>query len=152
MQKKKKQPRPCSQCGKKITVGKKCSTCRSKAWREKHPIEYSYKNLRNRARQRKTAFFPNGIPFEISLAYFKKFCYRTKYIQKKGKSSEGFSVDRKNEELGYVEGNIRAIPLGDNVRKYHKTKRCTWSGYHPDKGHLFVAATETELTEEEKYF
>lgn len=135
-----------------MKVGRSCGTCRMRKSRAKDPIRYAYNNSKNRAKQRKSAQWPDGIPFTITLDYFRRFCYRTNYHKNKGKSSESYSIDRKKEHLGYVPGNIASVKLGDNIRKYHKTKRCEWSGYHPEKGAMFVAVTEFEMPEEDKYF
>jgi hypothetical protein len=136
----------CCECHRRIRTRNVCGSCSSKKWRLSHPIEYAYYNLKNRAKQRISKQWPNGIPFTITLEEFKKFCYETEYIQNKGKTSTSHSVDRDNEELGYVAGNLKSIPLGDNVRKSNK-KRCSWNGPN-----TFTAATVHELTDEEKYF
>jgi hypothetical protein len=87
-----------------------CSTCRSRKSRAADPVKASYLAIKNRAKQR-------GKPFELTLDYFREFCYKYDYIKGKGKTKESFSIDCIINDLGYVEGNIRVLPLGDNSRK-----------------------------------
>lgn len=90
----------------------KCGTCRCRAWRKANPEKYAYNNIKNRAKQR-------GKLFTISFEYFLEFCYKYKYIQKKGRTASSLTADRKIEELGYVEGNLQAKPLKQNIKKYY---------------------------------
>jgi hypothetical protein len=98
-------------CKRKATGKQLCNSCRAKDWRIKHPVEYAYNNLKNRAKQR-------GIPFEISIEDFKKFCHKTKYIQGKGRAADSLSVDRIDQSKGYVKGNLQALTLSDNIKKF----------------------------------
>lgn len=95
------------------------STASAKAWRAKNPEKYSYNNLKNRAKQR-------GKSFTITFEYFLDFCRKYDYIQNKGKTALSYSVDCIINELGYVPGNIQAIPLGENSRKGTKILRYDW--------------------------
>lgn len=97
--------------------GSFCSTCRSRKARSADPVRYAYNNLRNRAKQRRSSLWPNGIPFTITLAEFRAFCHLTQYIAGKGKTATSYSLDRIREWEGYHVGNIQVLPLGDNVRK-----------------------------------
>lgn len=99
---------------KNRTTSTKCSTCRSRISRKNDPVRYSYITTKNNAKRR-------GKPFTLTLAYFRKFCYETNYIQGKGKTKTSYSIDCIENEKGYVEGNIRILPLGDNSRKGTKT-------------------------------
>lgn len=49
----------------------------SKAWREKNPVHDAYLNLKSNAKRR-------GKYFDLTLAQFKQFCVKTKYMKKKG--------------------------------------------------------------------
>lgn len=96
----------------KCTTNCKCGTCRCRSWRKANPEKYAYNNIKNRAKQR-------GKPFTISFEYFLKFCYRYDYISRKGRTSKSLTADRKIEELGYIEGNLQAKPLRQNIKKYY---------------------------------
>lgn len=87
-----------------------CSRCRTKRWREKFPLHYSFKNLRNRAKQR-------GKEFSLTREQYVEFAVKTDYARLKGKSSMSLSIDRKDNSRGYSVDNIRAITLSDNSRK-----------------------------------
>lgn len=80
-------------------------------WREKNPKMYAYITLRDNAKRRNK-------PFTITFEDFCEFCYRYKYIGKKGRTKDGYGVDRIREELGYVPGNIAIKKNGNNTRKY----------------------------------
>lgn len=96
-----------------------CSTCRSKKCREKNRMRYAYVTLRNNAKRR-------NIVFEISFEYFKRFCYRTKYIQNKGITHDSYSIDRIKNNLGYIERNIRCLTVSQNSKKGTKILSYDW--------------------------
>lgn len=86
-------------------------------WRECHkrrkqkdPEKYYYGVTRRNARRR-------GIPFDITLEQWRKFCQETEYIITKGKSSTSMTIDRIDPSKGYTIDNIRTLANGDNVRR-----------------------------------
>lgn len=106
-------------CRNKAHGRKYCSTCRSRQCRERDPIRYAFNNVKARADR-------DGIAFSLTLDQFKKFCYKTKYHLKKGRTIDGYNVDRIKEgrewENGYHEWNIQCLKKPDNVRKYYDWK------------------------------
>lgn len=97
-----------------------CSTCRSRKSRENDPEKYAYNTTKANAKRRRK-------PFTITFEYFKQFCYEYNYIQGKGKTATSLSIDCKINDLGYVEGNIRGLPLGENSRKGTKVLDYDWN-------------------------
>jgi hypothetical protein len=97
-----------------------CSTCRSRQTRQRDPIRAAFICVRQRAKR-------DGIPFTLTIEFFRKFCYKTKYHLKKGRGIDGYNIDRIKEgrdwESGYHEWNIRSIPKAENLRKYYDWKR-----------------------------
>jgi hypothetical protein len=87
-----------------------CSKCRSRRWRDKYPLHYSFKNLRVRAKQR-------GREFSLTREQYVEFAVKTDYGRLKGKTSLSLSLDRKNNDEGYHLWNIQAITLRENSRK-----------------------------------
>ena len=87
-----------------------CSKCRSRRWRDKFPLHYSFKNLRVRAKQR-------GKEFTLTRDEYICFAIKTDYAQMKGKTSLSLSIDRIDDSLGYTKDNIQAITLRENSRK-----------------------------------
>lgn len=83
----------------------------NKKYRENNPQRYAYMTLRDNAKRR-------GKEFTITFEEFQRFCYRYKYIGKKGRTRDGYGVDRKDETKGYTLGNMRILKNGNNVRKY----------------------------------
>lgn len=103
----------CANCKRRERVKNRtlCDPCRNKKRREADPVRTSYENLKFNAKRR-------GKVFTITLAYFRRFCYRTDYIAGKGRTADSYTVDRIKEWLGYIPGNIQKMTNGDNVRKY----------------------------------
>lgn len=96
---------------KRLKHRTKCGVCANNHWRQSDPIRTSYNNLKFNAKRRKKIF-------TITLAYFRRFCYRTNYIAGKGRSADSYTVDRKIEELGYIPGNLQRLTKSENVKKY----------------------------------
>lgn len=93
-------------------------------WRENHPIEYSYYNLKHRAKER-------GIPFHLTRKEFKSWCEKTGYHLLKAKSANGMSVDRRREADPYQLDNLQMLTLSENSRKMHALKGHRVEGYNP---------------------
>jgi hypothetical protein len=87
-----------------------CSKCRSRRWRDKFPLHYSFKNLRVRAIQR-------GKEFTLTREQYVEFAVKTDYGRLKGKTSLSLSLDRIDDTRGYTKDNIQAITLRENSRK-----------------------------------
>jgi hypothetical protein len=92
-------------CTEKCTGKSHSATCRSRKRRMKDPCKYYHSNLKSRAKQRPKEF-------SITLEYFRQWCAEVDFVIGVD------SVDRKDNELGYIEGNLNKIPLIDNIRKY----------------------------------
>jgi hypothetical protein len=89
---------------------KHCQKCYSKFWREKNPVLYCYLTVKNNAKRRKKFF-------SLTFEEFKEFCIETKYMDKKGRTRNKYTIDRIVNELGYIRANIRCIKQIDNSRK-----------------------------------
>lgn len=97
---------------------------RNKAWREANPMMYCYMTLRDNSKRR-------GIPFTITYEYFRRFCYRTQYMKCKGRYRINYSLDRVKNELGYIPGNLKVIPVSMNCSK--GTRAVTYDWYRESK-------------------
>jgi hypothetical protein len=106
-------------CRNKTSRGFCCSTCRARKTREADPIRYAYTTSKNNAKRR-------GKIFELTFEQFKAFFYKYDYIKGKGRTKESFTIDCIINDLGYVEGNIRILPLVDNARKGVKMLSYDW--------------------------
>ena len=107
-------------CRNKTVGGRKhCSTCRCRKSREKNPLAYAYHNLKSSARKRNK-------PFTITIEYFAQFCTEYNYLAGKGRSKTCLSVDCIINELGYVPGNLRTLPMGENSAKGTKVLEYDW--------------------------
>lgn len=106
-------------CGNEAAKGRKeCHRCRKKKWAENNPMKYTYANLRTNAKRRKK-------PFEITFDQFKRFVVQTEYMYGKGKTRKALTIDRIEEEKGYVDGNLQVLENETNIRKYLEWK---WNG------------------------
>lgn len=108
-------------CTKPAGKGTKgfCYTCRSRNARKNNPVRASYENLRANTKRR-------GHEFTITFEYFKQFCREYDYIANKGKTASSYSIDRINNEIGYVPGNLRVLTLSENSRKGTKILQYDW--------------------------
>lgn len=97
-------------CYHKIEKRNYCNTCRKRKYRQSNPIKASYQQLRDNAKRR-------GKFFDLTLEEFASFCYKTDYIQGKGKTATSYSIDCIENEKGYTKNNIRVLPLGENSKK-----------------------------------
>ncbi|UOB18607.1 hypothetical protein [Abyssalbus ytuae] len=90
-----------------------CNHCKNERYKNNDIYRYYYIKLKHNARRR-------GKEFTISLDYFKKFCCETEYIDKKGRTKVSLHIDRINENLGYIKGNLQVLENSKNVKKYIK--------------------------------
>lgn len=71
-----------------------------------------------------------GKVFKLTFAEFEKFCYETKYLAGAGRKKDSFSIDRIDNNKGYLIDNIRVITKSANSRKATKILMYDWqSGY-----------------------
>jgi hypothetical protein len=99
----------------------KCNTCISRDKRERNPIRYAYDTLRANCIRRK------GIGwFELTFEEFKQFAIETKYIAGKGRTKTSYTIDRKDNTMGYFIGNIEIRSNSYNSRKRTKSLRYEW--------------------------
>jgi hypothetical protein len=98
-------------CRRRARKGKGfCCTCTDRKWRERHPIRYLLKNLRNHAKER-------GHEFSLTYEQFERFCRRTKYHELKGRDPNSLTVERKDETRGYHADNITVLRHSENIRR-----------------------------------
>ena len=87
-----------------------CDKCRMRKYKENHPMEYTYNNLRCNAKRR-------GKEFKLTFEEFKKFCEENDYMENKGKTANSLSIDRDKNEEGYFLDNMQALTLAENTIK-----------------------------------
>ncbi len=90
--------------------GGKCHSCHSREQRAKNPIRAQWRRLKDKAKRR-------GINFCLPFWYFRIFAERCEYIDRTGNGAQSLTVDRINNLLGYVIGNIQPMTREQNVRK-----------------------------------
>lgn len=95
---------------KKYRSGNLCSKHRKRKYRQENKLKAAYQNLRTNAKRR-------GKEFSITLEEFEKFCIKTEYIKRKGRSKDSYSIDRINDEKGYTIDNITILSISKNIKK-----------------------------------
>lgn len=101
----------CKICHQKpARKGRKCYVCHQRQYKNRHPMRYAYNVLKQNAKRR-------GKPFNLSWIEFLTFAFATHYINRKGKSSDSWSIDRINNQEGYTVGNIRLVTVAVNSSK-----------------------------------
>jgi len=73
-------------------------------------MRYAYNTLKQNAKRR-------GKVFLLSWSDFLTFAFATHYLNRKGKSRDSFSIDRIENERGYVPDNLRLVTVAENSAK-----------------------------------
>jgi hypothetical protein len=91
-----------------------CDRCRKRIERDKFPIKGQWCRLRDKAKQR-------NITFCLPYWYFEHFALQCDYANQTGNEKQSLTVDRKNNLLGYVVGNIQPLSREANIDKQYKS-------------------------------
>lgn len=121
-------------CRRTAKHGSLCYKCQHEQRKKNSPYRYWYGVLRRNARRR-------GKKFALTFEYWVTWCDDTGYLALKGRHKHALSVDCQINDLGYVDGNIRPLLLGENARK--GTKRIEWNYITNQWDVLEQPATET---------
>lgn len=89
----------------------KCHCCDKRRERANNPMRAAYCALRDHARAR-------GIVFTIGFEEFETFALQCDYINSKGPFAHSLTVDRDDNRLGYIPGNIKPMTRAENSRKH----------------------------------
>lgn len=95
---------------------KQCATCASRKHRAANPMRYAYDTLKANTIRRKGRAF-----FYLTFEEFKQYAIETEYLSKKGITKKGYSIDCKDQSMGYFIGNIRTVPATVNNRKRQRS-------------------------------
>jgi hypothetical protein len=87
-----------------------CGKCLSRREKERNPLRYFFRRLRNRARER-------GHEFTLAFEEWTRFCTEHDLLARRGKTATSLSVDRKKSSLGYSYDNIQPMTLSENGAK-----------------------------------
>ena len=90
----------CRNCNNEALKGRTiCQKCKYLREKEIDPVRLSFRRLRNHAKER-------GKEFDLSFDEFKKFCYETEYISRKGISKNNF-----HRTANYGENYFSHLPM-----------------------------------------
>jgi len=87
-----------------------CHRHKAHQYREKHPIEFAYQQLRANARRR-------GHTFTLTVEEFRTFCEATGYLKHRGRKRNQCGIDRIDPTKGYSFDNIQMLTCSDNSAK-----------------------------------
>lgn len=109
---------PCKHdCGRISAKGRKeCETCKFQRFKAKNEIIIIYYNLKNSARKR-------SLKFNLTKEWFVKFVTNSPLLTIRGRSAEAFTIDRVDNDKGYVMGNLEIITKSANSKKYWELYR-----------------------------
>lgn len=109
-----KAPRQCvtPRCNRaRLKCHATCSRCRSRLAKERNPLRYYFNLLRCHARARDKVF-------TLTFAHYVEVVVSAGFTEdKRGRGAECFSIDRIDNDAGYVDGNIRVCTLSENAEK-----------------------------------
>jgi len=98
-------------CGKKAAKGRnECLACKQRKYREKYPLKTYYDNMKMNANRR-------GKEFTIDFDYF---CSLIDDIEEFGRGMGFLTIDRINNNLGYIRGNLQILKFEENASKGSK--------------------------------
>lgn len=99
--------------GKK--TGKLCDKHHAQVFAKNHPRAYRFNNLRKSALRR-------GIDFDITFDYYCGLLDASGFAlnEMEDERKDWLTIDRVDATLGYSQGNLQILSLGDNSAKSHR--------------------------------
>lgn len=79
-------------------------------------MKYAYNTLKQNCKRRKGAGW-----FELTFKEFSQFAVETEYLIGKGITKTSYTIDCKDQTMGYFIGNIRVVENSINSKKRRKT-------------------------------
>lgn len=103
-------------CRNAAKSGPLCYKHRSRRQTQENPMKRAYWSLKGNAKRR-------GKFFDLTFEQFEKFAIKHQMMNKKrGRCSDSWSIDRKDNEKGYTISNLKPLSLGDNSSKNNRRK------------------------------
>lgn len=108
----------CKACGLKPAAKRKsrCRPCDYQHEKQTRPYTVAFRELRNNAKRR-------GIYFNLTLEEFTAFAYPVDLLVGRGRTATGLAVDRIDEALGYVAGNLQVLTTSQNSSKENERRK-----------------------------
>lgn len=122
-----------------------CHACKSKKYKQSHPIEYAFNTLRLNARRRNKSF-------SLSIDDFRKFCYETDLLIKRGRKATSYHIDRIKNELGYEISNIQPLTCSENVKKEHNRRKLLKYHWETKEGYYSELINLPPVSDWESFF
>lgn len=96
--------------------GRYCCRCTTENRKRKNPYLYWFGVYRTNA-NRRARLAGNEKFWCVTYEYWVQFCDETGFLAIKGRRKHDASLDCIINELGYIDGNIRPLTVGDNAAK-----------------------------------
>jgi hypothetical protein len=90
---------------------RECYKCRSENIRKRKPVDMCYYWLKKSAKKR-------HYEFSITLDWFREWVKQNGYMEGRGRTADGLTVDRIRNEEGYTPDNLQVLTKSDNSSKY----------------------------------
>ncbi len=90
---------------------RECYKCVGAAKRQRDPVAYAFYFLKGNAKRRKKVF-------QLDLPWFREWVKSNGYMSNKGRAADNFTIDRKDNLMGYFADNLQILTKHDNVVKY----------------------------------
>lgn len=88
-----------------------CAKCRHRRWKAAHPVSYHFNKLKYRAIER-------GHHFALSRDKFAEL-WNEGLRESHGKTKFSLCIDRKRNNEGYTDENVRLLTLSENSRRQY---------------------------------
>jgi len=96
-------------------------------------MRYAYDNLKHNCYRRKGRSW-----FYLTFEEFATYAIETDYVSKKGITRKSYSIDCKDQTMGYFIGNIRTVPATVNNKKRRMSLVYEWV---PECGRMVATLT-----------
>jgi len=127
-------------CRKPAAQKGQCYAHAKQDYARRHPLRYCFNSLKQNAKRR-------GKPFDLTFEQFEEFAIRTDYVNKRGTSAQGYTIDRIDPTKGYTADNIQVLTNAQNVRKYARVD-AHWNGQQME---FFTVVTPASTEPEPAY-
>ena len=118
-------------CNAKLPDRVVCNTHKQKLWRTRNPTRAAFRQIKDRAARK-------GLEFSLSFEDFEEFVKGTGYMVQKGVKPGCLHVDRIDNRVGYVLGNLQILTASENCRKgAYEGLRCCEDDFIPTENEPF---------------
>lgn len=130
----------CQEPGCKKRAGRNrliCHMHRMRRYAAAQPMRHCYQTLKVNAKRRGKVF-----KFKLTFEQFKEFAIEVNLLHKRGRKTTSYTVDRIENDKGYVVGNLQRLTLSENSSKGKRQRKV---GYDYLTGHGYIQDYHEEV-------